>query len=414
MPIRRDLLIITALLALVGVLALSLRYVEWVEKAIDTGFSEAAQQDPFLAGSLFLERFGIASERAPSVAMLDQMPAIEDVIIMTNTRRTLSRKRVDALLRWAESGGRLILVAVEADSDQEPGGAPILEQVGVSMSYVDADSNDAFDGIEDFQIDRPAEVPTTVEEALDAALYVTPESCLEPAELTTVAGDRAAPIAAEFWQDNYLRFEERAILRGSNRDGLQLLMVPWGSGTIVALTSIELWESKHIHCHDNAHLLRTLSADRQKVWWIFDTEMEPLTTIIAQRWPWLVVLAALWLLAWCWHSALRLRAPSAQQAVERRNVMEHIDGIARFHYQQSDQNRLLQHLRRQCPININDPTAIEGAAQDLGESPERIRWALATEISNNTNDFTAAVQLLQRLKIASRHQRAAKEIRDDH
>ena len=66
----------------------------------------------------------------------------------------------------------------------------------------------------------------------------------------------------------------------AHREGLQLIATPWGSGSIVAMTSVELWENQHIHCHDNAHLLRTLSGDREKVWWIFDTEMEPLQTII--------------------------------------------------------------------------------------------------------------------------------------
>lgn len=397
------------LLALLGVVVLVARNIEWVEKEVDTGFSGAALKNRFLAAKLFLDRYDIAVEQAQSVTLLDAMPPTGDLIVMTSTRRTLSPSRIDALLDWVADGGRLVLVAVEAEDENEDDGdaaaAPILEAVNVRMRFAGSDSEvsaaEASDGDSNWGAssdEDPEPLPRTVGEVLEDALAVTPDSCQQPADLTRVTTAEAGPVGVEFWNDRYLVLGAPAAVTGANNDGIQVAIMPWGSGSVVAMTSVALWQNRHIHCHDNAHLLKMMTNGRKQTWWVFDTEMEPLQTILWNRWPWLVAFAALWLLAWSWHAALRTRAPIPNTPANRRNVLEHIDGVARFYYQQGEHERLLDALRALCHLDGAEVARISRLAEQLGETPDRIRWALTGEISGNSQEFTVAVQILQRIK----------------
>lgn len=403
MVLRKDLLVLGALLSVAALLALGLRQIEWVEKSVDTGFSEAARTEPFLAANRFLERFGVATEHSRSVAMLDDLPPTDHVIVMTNTRRTLSAARLEALMGWVSEGGRLILVAIEPDAEEDPGAAPLLEQAGIYMRFLDDDDESAVTESAPANLeDREEDPAITVEEVLNSVLFDSADICLSPAETAVLEGVSGPPQRTEFWHGKALYTNAKPTLAAVNQGGDQLLMLPWDAGSLVALTAAELWENPHIHCHHNAHLLRLLSADRRKLWWLTGTEMKPLHTLIAARWPWVLGILGLWLLLWCWRAAVRERAPQRTVDTERRNVMEHIDGMARFLYQQGRQTALLEHLREQLRIDASDRDAIVAVARTLGETPERIVWALTGELGNNPRDFITAVDILQRLTQSQR------------
>ena len=75
--------------------------------------------------------------------------------------------------------------------------------------------------------------------------------------------------------------------------------------------------------------------------------------------------------------------------------MEHVDGVARFYWQQGRGNRLLTPLRR-LVLRGAQPTddLIADLAQRCGHSEERVRWALTESPGWDSGGFVKAVRTL--------------------
>lgn len=95
---------------------------EWV------GASGEAQRRPFLAAARLAERMGWRAVELRSVPQLETLP-VAGVLLMPNRRQALTAERREALLRWAERGGHLI---VEAEFIGVPD--PLLDQLGVTRT----------------------------------------------------------------------------------------------------------------------------------------------------------------------------------------------------------------------------------------------------------------------------------------
>jgi hypothetical protein len=95
---------------------------EWV------GASGEAQRRPFLAVARLAERMGWRARELRSVPELEVLPAT-GVLLLPNRRQALTTERREALLRWTERGGHLI---VEAEFIGVPD--PLLDQLGVTRT----------------------------------------------------------------------------------------------------------------------------------------------------------------------------------------------------------------------------------------------------------------------------------------
>jgi len=356
--------------------------VEWVEVTRNGGYSSAALRNPYLAAERFLKRFDVAIEIRDGLNLLDELPPTSDALLIASSRRSLSARRVADLESWVRRGGRLILLARDVwDENRASSGDGLLDRLGVKVVALD-------DAIE--------QGPAPHAPALPAAL-VNQGTCGTDASLARIAlADQAQDITTSLGTWSYLVYEgELDASYAANSVGPQLLYLGVGEGAIVLLTSLELWKNGNIHCHDHAHLLRWLTADRPVLWWLFNTEMRALPWLLWERWPVVAVTAFLWLALWLWRSSFRVQRMAAQPDPARRELMEHIDGVARFYWQQGDSDRLLAPLRRQVLRGAN-PTAAHVAdlAQRSRHSEARIRWALTGAPGKDSGGFVAAVRTL--------------------
>lgn len=381
---RNSYLLAAVVFTAVGLLALALYLMPWVTKDIDMGYSEAATRNPYLAAERFLEALNIEVSKETGLSSLDQLPSVEDTLLIANSRRHLSERRLDNLTGWVKRGGGVIVVATDFyDEDEASSGDQLLDDLGIWL--------------------LPSEYEGSGKARVNPA-----EECAVDDRLTAIQFEgKQQPLQVQLTNHSYLYFDDQpSYISASNAAGIQMVYAPLGQGYVYVLTSLTHWRNRNIACFDNAHLLRSLADEDRTLWWLANTEIEPIYALIWQHWPIAVCLAFLWLAMWLWRGAYRHARIEHEEVAPRREVLEHITGMARFLHQQGELDALLSGLRRQCvPGDPHDDGLqtryaqhIEQWALQLNKNPALIRWALFGKVSKDPNDLSKAVTLLQKIK----------------
>ncbi|MEJ2133197.1 MAG: DUF4350 domain-containing protein, partial [Gammaproteobacteria bacterium] len=107
---------------------------EWVEMRQNGGYTEEAVLNPFLAAGLFLERLGTEVESRVGLELLDDLPPVSHTLLVASSWRTLSERRVAALIEWVEQGGHLIMPGASTWSAlRQSSGDPLLDYLEVQV-----------------------------------------------------------------------------------------------------------------------------------------------------------------------------------------------------------------------------------------------------------------------------------------
>ena len=389
-----------AIFGLIAVAAsAALYFSEWVEKTIDNGYTAEALRQPYLAAEQFLAKFSVEVKAQDGLELLDELPPREHTLLIASSRRALSERRSDALLEWAASGGRLILVAQESLEDTlTRSGDRLLDELKVHVFELTDTEALEVDTIGDNEVTR--NLTEIVLDTLEGNLL-----CGTPESLSQVnLPDQEQNITVSFHGRRFLVYDgDLEYSYAENLAGAQLLYLVVGEGAVIVTTTLDLWRNRIIGCHDHAHLLRWLVDDTPIVWWLYNTEMPALYRLIWQRWPIVVMLGIVLVALWVWRGSVRITRLSAEPDPARRELMEHVDGVARFLWQQGRADLLLEALRRSVLGSRLDNSAeseklIAGLSARSGVPVERIRWALFGIIGKDTSSLIAAVKQLQTLR----------------
>jgi len=392
----------------------------WVTVEHNAGFSEEAVRNPYMAAEEFLSRFDVDVERENGLALLDDLPSTADTILIASSRRSLSTRRLDALTDWVYDGGALIVRATDLyDDDRDDKGDELLNRFGIWLYEAENSSSEtetstsvgeAIAGIEkgeEADLKPKVETPKNFGDVL-RAMDVPKDNCKYSPGLTAIdfeGEDRE--LQANLSTSRHLYFEdEQDYIYSANDSGAQFVYVPHGQGSIYVLTSLNQWRNRNIGCFDHAHFLRTITGGTPTLWLMFNTDIEPWYKLIWQQWPVAVFLTFLWLMLWLWRSAYRSARIESAKPIERRAVMEHIEGMSRFLYQQGELGLLLSGLRSECfRGDPKDPKQKDHLATEVARwsellkvSEKRIHWALTADLGRDGNALTKAVALLQKMR----------------
>ena len=355
-------------------------FTEWVEIETDAGFSRAAFANPYLAATQFVDRFGVSVQLVRGLSLLDELPSTDDLMLFASSRVALSDRRTQALLEWVEQGGRLILLATSFfDADRATSHDPLLDYFGIELAEV-AQEGAAQSGF--------------------IAAIADNLACRDDSSVIEVRfADDDESFTAAFTTDRYLDY-----------DGVraQLVRVSHGDGWVVAVTTMRLWRNRQIGCHDNAHVLRMLVAGAggargAKLWWLYDTQMPPLWTLVWNQYAALVLALALMLVLWIWREGFRMSPATPAPSRRRRAVLEHVTGVARFYWQQRRSDGLLKALRQDVMGNRSGPSLdklIENLAARTPYSASAIHDALLARVGRDDERFVETVRILQTIRKA--------------
>lgn len=377
------------------VLGVVLYLADWVEVAEDTGFGSKARRNPFLAAERFLASEGVQVRRAEGLSVLDGLPPVTDTLLLASARRALSEARVERLLDWARSGGRLVVATdgVEVD-DGGAHGDRLLDALDVTV-------------LEDQRGGARAPSFTAEPDGRLLANILHGGACSFPGGVTLLdlEGEPQRLLAGLHGSRFLAYLGDRAAEVHMSEIGPQIVRLSIGRGEVLVLTTLALWRNERIGCADHAHVLRWLGRDRGTLWWLANTEMASLPVLLWQRFPLAIVLAIALVLLWAWRQGFRTRGPVAGPAPERRRLMEHVEGVARFRFRQGEGEALLAPLRAavlaETPAEPPD-SFVPALARRAGVKARALAEALFGNPRSDVREFTEAVRTLQ---IARREQR---------
>lgn len=415
-------------LVLVGA---ALYFTPWVSEEIEIGYSDEANRNPFLAAESFLNELDVRVKTQNGLTLLDNLPPIDDSLLIASSRRSLSERRVNDLTNWVHSGGRLILLASDLfDETREDKGDELLNNfgiwlyegepspdVGAEIDSTDQASTQKEESSDELTDSDEAEPPKSLIDIL-RSLENTDAGCSAGDGLTqTTIDGEARDLVVDMPTTRHLYFEDnQGYAWAGNSTGAQLVYVEHGDGSLYVLTSLNQWRNRRIGCFDHAHLLRVLTESTKTLWLMFNTEVEPIHLLIWNRWSVAVAFLAIWLVLWLWRNGYRTVRIEPEEVSERREVIEHIGGMSRFLYQQKNTVLLLSALRAECiapDLGVMHKQRqlradITRWSKQLGVSEKQIQWALTAKIPREGKKFTDAVALLQKIRELPKAQPSSK------
>jgi len=425
-----------------------------------TGQSEKATRNPFLAAERFLEKRGVEVVKTTDVIDFQTIPIDQTVLLTEVDGMLVSPRQVEAAVDWVKRGGYLIAGV----GKEIQGQTSILKRFDIEPEYLEVDIEDIFldkDGNSKTASERLREVNKKIEERQakrDAeAAKKTAEGDVESSDLgandsPTDEGDKPKSVDAddEFNQqlldllnpeydheyfklnvagddDLFIAVLDRIVLnhyllydyddeRGysasdyklrawsSDENGERLLQIDYGEGSLVAISSSDLWENEHIGMGDHAYFLSYLVPDDSTLQLFYNVQSPPLLQIVYKYFYEMIWAAVLLLALWLWHRGIRIQRITPNEDGGRRNFAEHLRSSAEF-LTRNNQFSTLVHpikhdielqLRAQHPnfSQLNDATqvAILSDKTDLSK-PAIESWLEYCRNIDNREQLFAALQL---------------------
>ena len=300
-------------------------------------------------------------------------------------RRHLPPERAEALMRWVEAGGYLIVAAERAGTDD-----PVLRRLDVSW-YVPPRKEEGGEeatlaGKMDKAATRPATVPVPVPGA-------------------------ARPLAVERIPAGLVAGKLSALWQAELEPGqAQVLHYVWGKGRITVFNDFKPFINGNIGQHDHAEILWALASAHQPKGALWLAARLKVPTL----WEWLADSALMALvsgaalgLLWLWRIVPRFGGLRQLPSPERRGLSEHLAAVGRavwregglVHWITLVRQALLARIIRRHPYIEQLPAAerIAALARLSGLSAACVQQALEGRGAASPHAFTDTVRAIQQL-----------------
>jgi hypothetical protein len=297
------------------------RNTEWTEVRIPMPASGEARRNPFYASQRFAEALGArtAWDRAFSP------PPSDAVVVLSSWHWTLSSRRREALERWVESGGRLVVDRLLLGDDE-----PFRRWSGIGRLYPDVPRDDPDDIAADGgDTVSPPGVPDLEEkrEGTDPDL----RACRVTVEERDGRASGQRYQLCEFDRASWLTTTGPAewALRGTA--GPSAVRVAVGRGSVTVVNGIpfrerELFRGDHVALFVAAAELRP----GDEVRFLSEDDHPSLPALVWQHGGPAVVLLLALSIAMVWRQASRAGSLDAPSDLARRSLAEQIRGTGRF------------------------------------------------------------------------------------
>ena len=377
--IRQNIPLVIGALAFIGI-GMYMWLIPWTQATIGPLYGPNALTDPFLATTIFLEKYGVTIERRGTTADLEQAMQRADVLIMTNQKGDFTEEQLVALIDWVRTGRTLVYqpttlyiregnfqdalladrelrLVINPDKTRTNTPALDIHHIDVDCGKVSMSTAVTLDGMGEYQINPPRRLVL---------------------QTTTRKNEPMQPIY----------FDQQV-----------------GLGKIVILTGLSHWQNNTLHCYDNARFLRDLVVDsdasKTHLVWLERVETEPLLEQLVSWFPHAVVTFGALLLLWLWNRIPRDHFVPTPPLANINSLEDYLTKKAAFRWRYAKSLAQLQALRdevggnRWRQFNQADFDRISDAT---GMATSDIQAAFASDTKHDQEDLINAVTTLNRLR----------------
>jgi len=374
-----------------------------------------ARSNPLYAARLFLKQMGVPSETKNSLQGLGSYPDTDIVLILDTRRSTLSKKKINQLVKWVESGGHLIAIA---NKDQEASDKnktkkkqsrdPLQKILGVHVStgsFLD-DLDDTLDDLEEMVDKAKDEIEGNKDDSSSFNYHtislknVKKKLALKDTWFRDITVDKAKRNKTEEIE-----------LGGRN----YIIRQRIGNGMVTLVSDLKFIENKKLGSADHAeilwylvHGLHSSVYQPKAVWLIHNDKMPPLWRLLWQ-YGWAFILSLLLLfIAWLLSSTRRFGPLIPKAEENRRSLSEHITSSGHFYWKNNKRSKLLnsarqaliQKLARVHPgwAQRSEQEQLDIIAKHSKLTPDSLHKALYSTEIKTAEEFTHTIQLLEQLR----------------
>lgn len=392
-----------------------------------------AVRNNLLAAERLATAMGAQATSGFGVHRLPAGPPDRAVLVMPTSRRTLSPRQRDELLRWIEAGGHLIAVTYTLEDDGDAPD-PLLSAFGIRQFLSEEGKKSVLPKVDinddDLDEDTRAARKKSAQEARDRRnlernaitrnIMAKNRSCptvRESGSLAPLFPVRDKLLAVCF--DTWFRLESRdpPLWAVASKQGVHALSVAHGKGKVTVLTDYDYMTNERIRNADHAFFVATLlgftghAADRREPTALLFVPREDVPGILKLTWryAWPVILSLAALLAFgLWRAAMRLGPLVPARSMARRSLAEHVHASGEFLWRHGAMIQLWRATlaRTQRQIDRVLPAAgfastnrqLDALAMRSGLDPKRIEEALDSKAPPPAEQFPTIIATLELLR----------------
>lgn len=429
---REKQVIVVLLLVLAAALIYAFFYlVDWREREVNRGYSQAAIANPFLAAKLFLERHAINSHYSVKYTLLDgigrsvnedKVPALYDTLVLINARGTINGQRFANVRQWVEDGGTLITSLTNPFIGRLEYEDELFQLLDIYVEDVDEEDvdidltnfideiQDQAEKTEDTGIDEKSEQEKADQDA-ETFEYSDAYMCGETYVELPIAS-ASSPLRADFAYGPYFYTDNANWVWYASSDEAEGALIAsefrLGGGRVVVLRDASIWRNSVIQCHDHAYLLWSLSNPNGDVWFLENFNAPSLLSLLIRYLPYLLLACCLFIALGVWSALTRFGPVFTPRSVARRSLSEHIHASANFLWKNSRYKVLVSDLRgaidqlmsRRVVAYERKSTAekLEYIVAFTQLDASQIEHAMFKKNIDTLNEFVAFVKTLKEIK----------------
>ena len=396
-------------LAVLSLFTLSV-LLERYEETVDTGWSQAAKRNPYLALQQFGNRMEIDTLSSTSYEQLDRLEGTGTLFI-SKAGAVLSQQRIDEVIEWIRQGGSLIIAAPVHDEDAPD---PLLSRFNVEAHY------NTFEDDED-QDEEPRLSDELEEQNMRSRQSGTPDDGTSeiPIDQITLLEFTNPDVDVSVFFDTRLSLhhpylsgeqdessdEPTPIFWGGDTNGINIMQFDVGEGLLTVLTDNSIWRSDRIDSLDHALLFLMMADAESRAIILYGAEMPSIFLLLWKHAPEFIIVSTLWLASWLAFRSRRFGPISDRAALTRRSMSEHIHASADYQFKRGHVTEMVERARiethrkllRHFPAydNMNDSGRMLLIGEHTGLEESVIVSAMFAEPEPSLQNFTKIIRDIQ-------------------
>ncbi len=322
---RERLSAVGVVVALVLLAVWVVRNTEWRDEQVPVPLKGEARAHPFYAAGKLVQALG-GTAHTPQT--LEALPPTQAVLVLTSQHWNLFSERQEALRRWVQAGGRLVVPDPLVDE-----GSALGAWLGVRAPFFETNEKD-----DEAQEDTPGKAEPKAEPKVG--------SCGSGCPWYEGRGAQADAASSSYricgfygWRrlertDSSTPYPTQWTLQGHDQavPNVIALRIAVEQGAVSVITQEGLFTQREVLDGDHARLLLDLMQFRQgdAVWFVFDEDADALPVLMWHTGAPVLVLLGLASVLIAWRSAQRFGPQMSEPPSARRSLAEQIRGTAEF------------------------------------------------------------------------------------